>query len=44
MLINSEQENQSKAFGLLRVMMNETTGFRSLAYTSRLIKKDVRWQ
>lgn len=31
MLISSEQGNQSKTFGLLRVMVNETTGFRSPA-------------
>ena len=41
MLISSEQENQSKMFGLLRVMLNETTGFRSLAYTPHLIKTDA---
>ncbi|KYN11549.1 hypothetical protein ALC57_16333 [Trachymyrmex cornetzi] len=41
MLISSEQGNQSKMFGLLRVMVNETTGFRSLAYTPHLIKTDA---
>ncbi|KYM92732.1 hypothetical protein ALC53_00669 [Atta colombica] len=41
MFISSEQGNQSKMFGLLRVMVNETTGFRSLAYTPHLIKTDA---